>query len=139
MCECGQCICDPDSPYFGDYCDECSTGSPICRLQLCAADSDNTLCASCVVDLLEVLNALGVNDSLFTAEIFAEALRNGTLPEGSNLTTVSYGDQTMMMTVAAIMLPPVFSSNCSSSVNVTCPQFYIVNETQEMEYEIQGE
>ena len=134
MCQCGECICDPNSPYFGDFCEECSTGSEVCRT--CAADSDNTLCASCVIDLLEQLNILGVKESIFTEEGLAEALRNATLPEGSNLTMVVYSDE--KLNVTAILLPPGFTAECSGSVNVTCPRFYIVNETQEMEYEIQG-
>ncbi|CAI8001615.1 Integrin beta-1, partial [Geodia barretti] len=136
VCQCGECICNPNSPYFGDLCEECSTGSEVCRLQTCAVDSDNTLCASCVIDLLEQLNILGVNESIFTEEGFAKALRNATLPEDSNLTMVVYGDE--MLKVAAILLPPEFTAECSGSVNVTCPRFYIVNETQEMEYEIQN-
>jgi hypothetical protein len=133
VCQCGECICDPNSPYFGDFCEECSTGSEVCRT--CAADSDNTLCASCVIDLLEQLNILGVKESIFTEEGLAEALRNATLPEGSNLTMVVYSDE--KLNVTAILLPPGFTAECSGSVNVTCPRFYIVNETQEMEYEIQ--
>lgn len=135
MCECGECVCNPNSPYFGDLCELCS-GDEVCRLQTCAVDGDNTLCASCVIDILEQLNNAGVNETLFTPEGLEEAIVSGTLPGGSNLTMVTYGNG---LTAMAIILPPEFSTDCSASVSVMCPQsFFIVNETMEMEYEIEG-
>ena len=136
VCECAECICDANSPYFGDFCELCS-GDEVCRLQTCAADGDNALCASCVIDRLEQLRNGGVDIELFTPEGLEEAIMaNGTLPEGSNLTMATYGEG---LKTAAIQLPEKFSTECSSSVSASCPRFYVVNETQEMEYEIQGE
>ena len=112
----------------------------MCRLQTCIASGDNALCTSCVVERLEVLNIAGIDVELFTDEGLQEAIDNNTLPEGSMLTMVKYGTDTTGtdMIATVILLPAGFSTECSVSVNVSCPEFVIVNETLEIEYEIEG-
>ena len=108
----------------------------MCQRQTCDASGNNALCASCVVDILIMLNEVNITDELFTERVLQDAISNGTLPENSTLSRVTYGDGLM---VVAIFLPDEFSEQCSMSVNVTCPRFVVVNQTFEMEYEIDGE
>jgi protocadherin alpha len=134
-CECGECVCE-EGPYFGDYCQLCS-GDPVCQQRTCMEDGNNALCTSCVLDLLDTLNDRDIDsEQLFSDEGLAVA--TGVFPEDSVLTAVTYGDEDEL-TAKAIFLPRNFSQSCSESVGVsTCPQFVIVNETLELEYEIEG-
>ena len=131
VCECGACICQ--APYFGEFCELCS-GDPICQPRTCAPDGDNARCASCVIDLLDVLNDRDFGFNLFTPEVLLNATLNGSLPDGTFLTQVMIDE----MIVAALELPEDFSADCSSAVNASCPQFVVINDTLEMEYEIQS-
>jgi protocadherin alpha len=127
FCECGACQCN--DPYFGEFCELCS-GDDICQLLICGPDSDNTPCASCVVDLLVMLNDTGVGLDVFTATGFNSTLENGDLPAGSVQTLFSDG----VSMVPAIELPASFAASCGMSNNVTCPPLVIINETMAMPY-----
>ena len=128
-CQCGVCQCE--DPYFGEYCELCS-GEDICRVTICAPDNDDALCASCVFDLLEMLNATGIG--VFTPAGFEAAVLDGLLPVGSMLTR--FPDEPM--DVMAIQLPANFTANCGMSENVTCPPLAIINETMSVDYMIEG-
>ena len=125
---CGSCNCK--SPYFGTYCDLCS-GEKVCQLNSCHNRGHNALCISCVADLLNIFLENNVTESeLFSEDFIEAAVENGTLPEGSVLV--------MEDGQLAIILPDSFSGSCSNEVNVSCPELVIINQTLELDYEIQG-
>ena len=132
FCQCGECQCE--DPYFGEYCELCS-GQESCLVQICAPDGDNALCASCVVDLLDTLNATEIGDEVFTPAGLESAVLAGLLPMGSTLATFFDG----VMNVQAIELPANFTASCGMSENVTCPPLAIINETMSLQYIIEGE
>ena len=121
-------MCRP--PYFGTYCELCS-GDAVCQLSTCNSDGIKALCASCVIDILEIFHGNDTKeDELFSDEFVDLASQNETLPLGSVL--IMEGGQ------LAIILPDSFSASCSNEVNVSCPGLVIINQTLELDYEIQG-
>ena len=90
------------------------------------------MCVSCAIDLLEVFIDNNVTGSeLFSNEFFESASQNGTLPPES-MFVMENGEVT-------IRLPDSFTASCSMQVNVSCPELVIINQTMELDYEIQGE
>ena len=124
-CNCGQCSCF--SPYFGTYCELCS-GSEVCVQGTCGISGPNGVCTECVVKLLEVFYTNNVTvDELWTEEFVEAVIKNGTLPKESHLIELNEDK--------AIRLPNSFSEECRNS---TCPALIIINQTQVMDYKIQG-
>lgn len=101
----------------------------MCAQRTCDISGPNGACTECVVDLLEEFYSRNVTvEELLTESFVKTAMRNGTLPFGSNLHTLN-GEK-------AILLPESFSRQCNDSV--TCPRLVIINQTLELEYVIQG-
>ena len=87
------------------------------------------MCTECAVELLDIFHSNNVTmDELFTEAFVEAATDNGTLPLGSKLQEFN-GEK-------AIYLPPSFSRECNASID--CPPLVIINQTLQMDYEIQG-
>ena len=81
-----------------------------------------------MVKLLEVFYTNNVTvDELWTEEFVEAVIKNGTLPKESHLIELNEDK--------AIRLPNSFSEECRNS---TCPALIIINQTQVMDYKIQG-
>ena len=77
--------------------------------------------------LLEVFRNNNVTeDDLFTEEFVNASIRNGTLPNESRLQVLDG--------VISILLPDNFTSQC----NASCTSLAIINQTQDMDYELLG-
>ena len=112
-------------PYFGTYCELCS-GSKVCIQGNCDITGPSGVCTECVVELLEVFHENNITrDELFTEAFLQEAIRNGTLPFGSELRDLNEEK--------AIFLPESFSCNAS------CTGLVIINQSLDLEYDILGE
>ena len=124
-CSCGQCSCFP--PFFGTYCELCS-GSNVCIQGTCDISGPNGICTGCAVGFLEVFHANNVTVDELLSEAFVQiAIRNGTLPPGTVLGELN-GEK-------AIFLPETFSAQCNRS----CTPLVIINQTLNLEYDIQGQ
>ena len=125
---CGECQCNP--PYFGTYCELCS-GDDVCQTRICDVDGDNAMCTLCAAELLQEAYDAGIRSELLSEEFVDGATQNGTLPEGS-MFVIDNGQ-------LAVRLPDSFVANCRMEVGIACPGLVIINQTTEVDYEIQGE
>ena len=125
---CGECRCNP--PYFGTYCELCS-GDDVCQTRICDENGDNGRCTSCAVGILQDAYDAGIRSKLFSDEFIVGATQNGTLPKGS-MFVMENGQ-------FAVRLPDSFVANCRMEEGFACPGLVIINQTMELDYEIQGE
>ena len=84
------------------------------------------MCAECVINLLEVFNENNVTvNELFTNDFVEASIQNGTLPLQS---TLDLEDMVIY-----------FPGNSTTGCNDSCPQLVITNQTQLVDYVIDGE
>lgn len=100
----------------------------MCVQGTCDISGPSGVCTECVVKLLEVFHTNNITaDMLFNETFVQMAIRNGTLPFGSRLQDLNGEGR-------AIFLPDSFSKQCNKS----CTPLVIIDQAQELEYEILG-